>query len=130
MEEIELGQATIVYEDPEDGVVSETVDNEALVYVRDHWMVRTGTDDDGNDLMKQIPRDRVHHVDRTVEQFEEQAGTMRKRVESIASDLRERLPVDVGGEGRRKRQPEDAPADEPHEIPVEDSDETAGSQPK
>jgi len=130
MEEITLGQATIVYDDPEEGVVSETVDNEELVYARDHWMVRTGTDDEDNDLMKQIPRDRVHSVDRNVETFEEQTQSMRKRVESIASDLRERLPVDVGGEGRRERGHEEPPADEPHEIPVEDGDESAEHQPK
>ena len=45
MEGIELGQATIVYEDPEDGRTDTTVDNEDLVYARDHWMLRSGTDD-------------------------------------------------------------------------------------
>jgi len=118
MEELALGQATIVYEDPEEGVVSETLDNEELVYARDHWMVHTGTDDDGNDLMTQIPRDRVHRVERSVEEFEQQAQTVRRRVGSIASDLRERLPVDMGG------QP-DGPASEEHDgrtIPVEDGE--------
>jgi len=121
MEEIELGQATIVYEDPDEGVVEKTVDNEEMVYARDHWMVRTGTDEDGNDLMKQIPRDRVHRVDRTVEKFEDQAGTVRRRVESLASDLRERIPVDVGNGGRRETmQPEAGQEEEARTIPVDD----------
>ena len=121
MEDIELGQATIVYEDPAEGVVEETVDNEEAVYARDHWMVRTGTDEDGNDLMKQIPKERVHRVDRTVEKFEDQAGTVRKRVESLASDLRERIPVDVGNGGRRETmQPETGQQEEARTIPVDD----------
>jgi len=119
MDELQLGQATIVYEDPEEGVVAETVDNEEIVYARDHWMVRTGTDEADNDLMKQIPRDRVHRVDRTVETFEEEARTVRRRVESIASDLRERIPV--GGNGRREtRRSEREQQDEARTIPVDD----------
>ena len=119
MDELQLGQATIVYEDPEEGVVAETVDNEEIVYARDHWMVRTGTDEADNDLMKQIPRDRVHRVDRTVETFEEEARTVRRRVESIASDLRERIPV--GGDGRREtRHSEPEQQDEARTIPVDD----------
>jgi hypothetical protein len=110
MDELPLGQATITYDDPEEGTVSETVDNEELVYARDHWMIRTGTDEDGNDLMHQIPRDRVHHVARSVERFEEQAQTVRHRVESIAGDLRDRLPVDIGNGGRRSHS-EEPPSD-------------------
>lgn len=123
MEQIELGQATIVYEDPEEGVVEETVDNEEIVYARDHWMVRTGTDEEGNDLMSQIPRDRVHRVDRNVERFEEEARTVRRRVESIASDLREKLPVDVGevGPGRREEPGRHEPQSQ--RIPVEEAGE-------
>lgn len=128
MEEIELGQASIVYEDPDDGVVERTVDNEKIVYVRDHWMVRTGTDEDGNDLMIQIPRDRVHRVDRTVEKFEDQAGTVRRRVESLASDLRERIPVDVGDGGRRETmRPEAGQEEEARTIPVDEGGAREGS---
>ena len=121
MDQLELGQATIVYEDPEEGVVEETIDNEQLVYARDHWMVRTGTDDEGNDLMSQIPRDRVHRVDRNVQRFEEEARTVRRRVESIASDLRQKIPVDVG-DGRQQRR---GGTREPQSqtIPVEEADE-------
>lgn len=121
MEELELGQATIVYEDPDEGVIEETVDNEEIVYARDHWMVRTGTDDEDNDLMKQIPRDRVHRVDRTVQKFEEEAQTVRRRVESLASDLRERIPVNVGNGGRRETmQSEAEQGEEARTIPVDD----------
>jgi len=128
MEEIELGQATIVYEDPDEGVVTETVDNEEIVYARDHWMVRTGTDEHGNDLMKQIPKERVHRVDRTVEQFEDQAGTVRRRVESLASDLRERIPVDVGNGGRRETmQSEPEQQEEARTIPVDDGAHEQGA---
>jgi len=95
--DLELGQATIRYDDPDEGIVTETVGNEQLVYARDHWMVRAGTDAQGNDLMRQIPRDRVHAVERNVQQFEEEAATVRHRVESLASDIRNRIPVDIGG---------------------------------
>ena len=122
MEELELGTATIVYDDPDEGVVEETVQNEQIVYARDHWMVKTGTDDEGNDLMSQIPSHRVHRVDRTVERFEEEAGTVRRRVESIAQDLRQKLPVDVGegrggiGSDRQRHEPQS------QTIPVEEGD--------
>jgi len=58
MDELEFGKATIVYEDQDGDIVEETVDNEMVVYARDHWMLKSGTDDEGNDLMSQIPRDR------------------------------------------------------------------------
>jgi len=122
MEELKLGQATISYEGPEGGIIEQTVDNEEIVYARDHWMVRTGTDDEDNDLMKQIPRDRVHRVDRSVEKFEEEAQTVRRRVESIASDLRERLPMDVGGDGQQKRTRTEETGEHGRTIPVEDGD--------
>jgi hypothetical protein len=103
MDELELGQATITYDDHDGETVTKTVDNEEIVYARDHWMVKTGTDEDGNDLMHQIPRERVHHVARSAEEFEDQIDTVRHRVESIASDLRERIPVDIGDGGRGSR---------------------------
>ncbi|MDS0281322.1 hypothetical protein [Haloarcula onubensis] len=121
MEELELGQATIVYEDPDEGIVEETVDNEEMVYAYDHWNIRSGTDADGNDLMKQIPKERVHRVDRNVEKFEDQAGSVRRRVESLASDLRERIPVNVGDGGRRETmRPETGQEEEARTIPVDD----------
>lgn len=130
MSQLELGQATIVYDDPEEGQTEETVENEQLVYARDHWMVRSGTDDQGNDLMKQIPKERVHYVERNVERFEEEASTIKRRVESMARDLRQRLPVDVGegGGARRSRGGRSGRGQEPPEestkIHIEESDES------
>jgi len=122
MEDIELGQATIVYEDPDDGRTETTVDNEELVYVRDHWMLRSGSDDEGNDQMRQIPRDRVHYVERNVERFEEEAATVRRRVESLASNLREKVPVDMGDK-RSRRERSAREETDPTRVPVEGSDD-------
>lgn len=112
MDQLELGEATIVYEDPDEGRTEMTVDNEKLVYAKDHWMLPVGTDEEGNDLMRHLPRDRVHHVDRNVEQFEEQVDTVRHRVESIAKDLQDRLPVEIplGGEQRPRSHTEEPPS--------------------
>ena len=99
MSQLEAGQATIVYEDPEEGQKEVTVANEQVAYVRDHWAVKAGTDDEGNDLMKQIPATRVHYVERNVQHFEEEINTVRHRVESLAGELRQKLPVDLGQGG-------------------------------
>ena len=123
MDQLELGKATIIYEDKDGEMVEETVDNEQLVYAREHWMLKSGTDDEGNDLMSQIPRSRVVRVDRNVQQFEDQAQTVRHRVESFADDLREKLPVDVGdglGGPRRERSRHEPQS---QTIPVEEGDE-------
>ena len=122
MTQLELGKATIVYEDQDGENVEETVDNEQLVYARDHWMVKSGTDDQGNDLMKQIPIQRVHHVDRNVQKFEEQARTVRHRVETFANDLRKKIPMDVGDgrQGGGGRSPQSG--GQSQTIPVEEGD--------
>ena len=122
MEGIELGQATIVYEDPEDGRTDTTVDNEDIVYARDHWMLRSGTDDQGNDEMRQIPRDRVYYVERNVQRFEDEASTVRHRVESLASDLRKKMPVDIG-DSRSRRDHTAREETEPTTVPIEESDD-------
>jgi len=112
MEQLELGEATIVYEDPDEGRTEMTVDNEELIYAKDHWMLPVDTDEEGNDLMRHLPRDHVYHVDRNVEEFEEEVATVKHRVESIARDLQDRLPVDIplGGEGRAQTHPEEPPS--------------------
>jgi hypothetical protein len=118
MSQLELGQATIVYEDPEEGRIEKTLDNEQVVYVRDHWAIRSDTDEEGNDLMRQIPRDRVYYVERSVERFEEQASSVRHRIESLADDLRQRLPVsNEGRTGRSESEP----------ITIEDSSDSKSS---
>ncbi|ESP88346.1 hypothetical protein [Candidatus Halobonum tyrrellensis] len=100
MSELPNGQATIVYEDPDEGKTEVTVKNNQVVYVRDHWAVKSGTDDEGNDVMKQIPTKRVHYVERNVQQFEEEINTVRHRVESLADELRQKLPMDIGQSGQ------------------------------
>lgn len=124
MDQLELGKATIVYEDQEGEMVEETVKNEQLVYARDHWMVKSGTDDQGNDLMKQIPVQRVVRVDRNVQKFEEQAQTMRHRVESLADGLRKKLPMDVGdGRGGKRRGGQQQSGGKSQTIPVEEGEQ-------
>ena len=124
MEQLELGKATIIYEDQDGEMVEETVDNEQLVYARDHWMVKSGTDDQGNDLMSQIPVQRVVRVDRNVQKFEEQAQTVRHRVESFADDLREKLPMDVGDGRSKGRGGRSQSGGQSQTIPVEEGEQS------
>lgn len=131
MEELKLGSATIVYQGPDGETTEETVENEQLVYVRDHWAIKAGSDEQGNDLMKQIPRDRVFRVERNVEQFEEEARTVRHRVESIAKDVQRKIPMDLGNGGRKSDFGSTSDGEERgREIPVEGgpgtSDRSAG----
>ena len=124
MSQLELGQATIVYEDPdEEGKKEVTVKNEQLAYVRDHWAVKSGTDDEGNDLMKQIPATRVHYVERNVQQFEEEINTVRHRVESLAGEIRQKLPVDLGQGGSQGGQPR---GQSPTQVQTDPSAQSSG----
>mgnify|MGYP000282329916 CR=1 FL=1 len=108
-----LGDATIVYEGP-DGTIEETVPNAHLAYVRDHWLVKTG-EDDGGDTVLRIPAERVYHVERTVDAFEEELDSVKDHVRSITDDLRELLPG--GDEARRGERERDR--DGPVEIEVQ-----------
>lgn len=87
MTDQELGQAHIVYDDPHEGVTETTVDNEHVAYFDDHWFVKTGEDDDGNDVVRRIPRDNVYYVERSVEEFKEQ-------MTSMADELKQRVGLD------------------------------------
>ena len=91
-----LGTATIVYAHPEEGVVEETVQNEHIAYFQDHWLLKRDEDESGNDRVRRVPRERVHYVDRNVEAFEDEIGTVRKQVENVANDIRSKL---LGGDG-------------------------------
>jgi hypothetical protein len=103
MVEEDFGEATIVYEDPDDGTVETTVPNKHVAYFQDHWLVKTGEDEQGRDTVRRIPATRVYHVERTVEEFEEEIRTLTDQVRSITSDLRGMLPVGGdGGRGRRR----------------------------
>lgn len=96
----DLGEATIVYESPDEGTVERTVQNEHIAYFQDHWMVRTGTDSDGNDIVRRIPSWRVYHVERTVEEFEEEVKTIKNRVQSAAEGIRDKLIGSENGENQ------------------------------
>lgn len=76
MTDAELGYATIVYDDPDEGRVETQVENEHIAYFDDHWLVKTGEDSGGNDLVRRIPRKRVHYVERSVEEFEDRVDRM------------------------------------------------------
>lgn len=83
MPDPQLGRATIVYEG-HDGPVSIEVDNEHLVYFQEHWQVKAGEDDDGNDVVRRIPRERVWHVERSVDEFQD-------RLDSAIDEAKNRL---------------------------------------
>lgn len=95
MVEEDMGQATIVYEDPDDGTVEKTVDNEHIAYFQDHWIVKTGDSERDRDTVRRIPHQRVYYVERSVEEFEAEIKTLRNQVQSFADDLRSKL---LGGE--------------------------------
>ena len=127
MSDSDLGTATIVYEDPSEGTVERSVPNEQIAYFQDHWILKYGEDEAGNDVVRRIPVERVHYVERTVGEFGEEIGTLRNQVESFADDLRSRL---LGGRGRdegdrSERESEPEPEDTgPIEIEVESDEDT------
>ncbi|PSP89104.1 hypothetical protein BRC90_05540 [Halobacteriales archaeon QS_4_69_34] len=86
MAEPELGRATIVYDDPEEGVVETVVENERIAYFDDHWLVKVDTDAEGNDVVRRIPRERVQYVERSVEEFKD-------KLDQIADEAQSRLPI-------------------------------------
>lgn len=89
--ERDLGEATIAYDDPDEGTVTKTVPNEHIAYFQDHWIIKTEEDEQGNDIVRRIPYRRVHYVERSVEEFEEEINTIRNQVQSVADSLRSRF---------------------------------------
>lgn len=116
----DVGQATIVYEDPTEGTVEKTVPNEHIAYFQDHWIVKVEEDRRGRDRVRRIPATRVHYVERTVDEFAEEVRTLKNEVESIASDIQERLPIGGAGESTSGRG--DDPGDGSVHIDVTDGD--------
>jgi hypothetical protein len=110
----DLGQATIVYDDPNDGTVEQTVENEHVAYFQDHWILKVDERDD-HDVVRRIPSQRVHYVEREVEEFREEVNTLTNQVESFADDVREKL---FGTPERRGD-------DEPQQIDVRGGDDDA-----
>jgi hypothetical protein len=110
----DIGQATIVYEGPDGDAVERTVDNEHVAYFQDHWIIKIDDEEmeeeermEGRDTVRRIPAQRVYHVERSVEEFEEEVKTIKDQVQSITEDLRSKL---IGGgeqsRGRSDREPE------------------------
>ena len=102
MVERDLGQATIVYEDRDGEPQEKTVQNEHIAYFQDHWIIKTGEHERGQDIVRRIPAQRVYHVERSVEQFEQEIKTIRDQVQSVADDLRSKIMGGGGSSGGRR----------------------------
>lgn len=89
MPDPELGKATIVFENPDGETEHATVDNEYILYFQDHWQVKYGEDDEGNDVVRRIPKERVHYVERSVEEFQD-------RVDALLDRAKDRFDFDLG----------------------------------
>lgn len=72
----DLGRTTIMYENANGDVTRTETAAEHVVYFGDHWQVRADVDDDGNDVVRRIPRERVYHVERTVEEFHNRVDSL------------------------------------------------------
>lgn len=59
-----------------------------------------GVDEEGHDVVRRIPVQRVHYVDRTVDEFEAEVSTLKNQVQSFADDLRTKF---LGGREERER---------------------------
>ncbi|OIB57171.1 hypothetical protein [Natrialba sp. SSL1] len=99
--ERDLGEATIVYDEPDEDAIHKTVPNEHIAYFQDHWIIKTDEDDEGNDIVRRIPSRRVHYVERSVEEFQSEVQTVADQVQSFASSLRTKIPVGGEKEGDR-----------------------------
>ncbi|MEE6208683.1 hypothetical protein U3A55_00730 [Salarchaeum sp. III] len=88
--EDDLGTAKIVYDDPDEGTVEREIENENIAYFQDHWILKVD-EDDGKDVVRRIPVERVHYVERSVETFEDEVSTLKSQVESFAGDVRDTI---------------------------------------
>ncbi|WP_121744668.1 hypothetical protein [Natronorubrum halophilum] len=123
--ERDIGEATIVYEEPDEETVQKTVPNEHIAYFQDHWIIKTGEDEEGRDIVRRVPAQRVHYVERTVDEFAEEVETLVDQVQSFASDLRTKIPVGGGGGSNGGERPE------PHRIDVESGEpDESGDRPE
>ncbi|WP_137288773.1 hypothetical protein [Natronorubrum halophilum] len=85
--DLELGKATIVYETATGDLERATVDNDHIAYFQGHWLFAYGTDGDGNDVVRRVPRERVRHVERSVEEIEETFETAVDKTKNTLEDL-------------------------------------------
>jgi hypothetical protein len=129
MVERDLGQATIVYEDRDGEPEEKTVQNEHIAYFQDHWIVKTGEHERGHDVVRRIPAQRVYHVERSVEQFEQEIQTIRDQVQSVAEDLRTKILGGGSSSGGRTSGIRTRGSSEGRRVEVEESPpEGGGSQ--
>ncbi|WP_458206595.1 hypothetical protein [Haladaptatus sp. NG-SE-30] len=70
MPDPDVGTATIVYDDPGEGTIERDIENEDVVYFDDHWLIKVGENDEGDDVVRRIPRERVHYVQRSIDELE------------------------------------------------------------
>ena len=84
--DLELGKATIVYETATGDLERATVDNDRIAYFQDHWLFAYGTNENGDDVVRRVPKERVRYVERTVEEIEE---TFESGVEKAKGKLEE-----------------------------------------
>ncbi|SEP81015.1 hypothetical protein [Natrinema salaciae] len=87
--EPELGTATIVYETPGENDERVTVDNDRIAYFQDHWLFAYGTDEDGNDIVRRVPKERVHYIERSVEEIEETFESGLEKAKGKLEELRD-----------------------------------------
>jgi len=80
----DTGTATIVYDDPDGEVIEREVENDDIVYFDDHWLLKVGENDEGDDLVRRVPRERVHYVERSIDELE-------KKVESAVEKAKEQF---------------------------------------
>ncbi|WP_436344821.1 hypothetical protein [Natronorubrum sp. FCH18a] len=85
--DLELGKATIVYETATGDLERATVDNDHIAYFQDHWLFAYGTDDDGNDVVRRVPKERVRLVERSVEEIEDTFETAVDKTKGKLEDL-------------------------------------------
>lgn len=84
--DLELGKATIVYETATGEFERATVDNDHIAYFQDHWLFAYGTNENGDDIVRRVPKERVRYVERTVEEIEE---TFESGIEKAKGKLEE-----------------------------------------
>ena len=109
--DLDIGHATIVYEHPEEGTVETQVQNELIVYFQDHWILKRESETGDGDIVRRIPSRRVHYVDRSVEEFEEEVATRFDQVQSYLAELQSKLPINRSEERQ-----------DPHRIDIGDEE--------
>ncbi|ELZ18765.1 hypothetical protein C477_09639 [Haloterrigena salina JCM 13891] len=87
--DLELGKASIVYETATGDLERATVDNDRIAYFQDHWLFAYGTDEDGNNVVRRVPKERVRYVERSVEEIEETFESGIEKAKGKIEELRD-----------------------------------------